>query len=214
MALLLEAKTSKDDILEAYINEIYMGQNGSFQVRGFGAASEYYFGKHLRDLDLSECALLAAIVNSPGMFNPYRHPEKAKERRKLVLSKLVENQIISESEMQVAAIEDLPKRAENTLSEPAPYFVDAVNREIETMGIDTSLGLRIETTLNLKAQEAAQKAVTEGLDRLEKNQKQLKKYLEQGKSLEGFLISADPTNGQIQAIVGGRSFRKSQFNLF
>lgn len=212
MALLLESKTSKDDILEAYINEIYMGQNGSFQVRGFGAASEYYFGKHLQNLDLSECSLLAAIVNSPGMFNPYRHPEKALERRKLVLSKLVENQIISESEMQVASIEDLPKRAENTLSEPAPYFVDAVNREIETMGMDTSLGLRIETTLNLKAQEAAQKAVTEGLDRLEKDQKQLKKYLEQGKSLEGFLISADPTNGQIQAIVGGRSFRKSQFN--
>lgn len=212
MALLLEAKTSKDDILEAYINEIYMGQNGSFQIRGFGAASEYYFGKSLLDLNLPECSLIAAIVNSPGLFNPFKHPEKAIERRNLVLSKLLESQIITPEEKLLAESVELPKHPDKILSEPAPYFVDAVNREIEAMGIDTSLGLKIETTLNLQAQEAAQKAVSQGLDRLEKEQKQLKKFLDAGKSLEGFLISSDPTNGHIQAIVGGRSFRKSQFN--
>ncbi len=81
MAILLELHATKDDILQSYINEIYMGQNGPFQVRGFGAASEYYFGKPLGELELPECALLAAIVNSPGLFSPFRSPLRAAQRR-------------------------------------------------------------------------------------------------------------------------------------
>lgn len=212
MALLLETKSSKDDILEAYINEIYMGQNGSFQIRGFGAASEYYFGKHLTELELSDCALLAAVVNSPGLFNPFKNPENAIDRRKKVLAKLVEEKAISESDMALAEVAPLPKQPQKVLSEPAPYFVDAVKRQLDEMGVDTTFGLKIETTLNLKAQEAAQKAVRSGIENLEKNNKTIKELKEQGKSLEGLLVSADPTNGHIQAIVGGKSFRLSQYN--
>jgi penicillin-binding protein 1B len=212
MALLIETKSSKDDILEAYINEIYMGQNGSFQIRGFGAASDYYFGKHLSELELPECALLAAIVNSPGLFNPFKNPENATERRKKVLTKLFEEKAITEEEMTTANNSPLPKVPQRVLSEPAPYFVDAVMRELDTMGADATFGLKIETTLNLKAQEAAQHAVREGIENLEKNNKIVKELKEKGKVLEGMLVSADPTNGQIQAIVGGRSFKLSQYN--
>lgn len=213
MALLIETKTSKDDILEAYINEIYMGQNGSFQIRGFGAASEYYFGKQLTELNLPECSLLAAIVNSPGLFNPFKHPENATERRKKVLTKLFEEKMISEKEMIAANTATLPTAPQKVLLEPAPYFVDAVMRTLDSMGIDTTFGLKIETTLNLRAQDAAQKAVRDGITNLEKNNKLVKELKEKdGKSLEGLLISADPTNGQIQALVGGRNFRVTQYN--
>ncbi|MES2767810.1 MAG: PBP1A family penicillin-binding protein [Bdellovibrionota bacterium] len=213
MALLIETKSSKDDILEAYINEIYMGQNGSFQIRGFGAAAEYYFGKPLTELDLPECSLLAAIVNSPGLFNPFRNPENAFERRQKVLTKLLEEKTISEEEMTTASAAPLPKAPQKVLSEPAPYFVDAVMRELEDAGVDGTFGLKIETTLNLKAQEAAQRAVKMGIENLEKNNKIVKELKEKNKKvLEGLLISADPTNGHIQAIVGGRSFKVSQYN--
>lgn len=213
MALLIETKTSKDDILEAYINEIYMGQNGSFQIRGFGAASEYYFGKQLTELNLPECSLLAAIVNSPGLFNPFKHPENAIERRKKVLTKLFEEKMISEKEMLSAETAPLPQTAQKVLSEPAPYFVDAVMRQLDNMGVDTTFGLKIETTLNLNAQDAAQRAVRDGIANLEKNNKIVRDLKEKdGKILEGLLVSADPTNGQIQAIVGGRNFRISQYN--
>ncbi len=213
MALLIETKSSKDDILEAYINEIYMGQNGSFQIRGFGAASEYYFGKDLTELNLAECSLLAAIVNSPGLFNPFKNQENAIERRKRVLTKLVEEKTISESDLAQADSVPLPKAPQKVLSEPAPYFVDAVKRTLDEMGVDTTFGVKIETTLNLKAQEAAQRAVRMGIENLEKNNKIIKEIKEKDrKNLEGLLVSADPTNGHIQAIVGGRSFRLSQFN--
>jgi penicillin-binding protein 1B len=212
MALLLETKASKDDILEAYINEIYMGQNGSFQVRGFGAASEYYFGKNLTDLNLPECALMAALVNSPGLFNPFKNQKNALDRRKKVLGKLLEEKIISDKEFQEADNFPLPIESKKILSEPAPYFVDAVMKQLDDMGVDTSQGLKVETTLNLRAQEAAQKAVAQGVDEIEKSYKKLVALQKQGKHLEGFLVSADPTNGQIQAIVGGRSYRMTQYN--
>lgn len=213
MALLLETKASKDDILEAYINEIYMGQNGSFQVRGFGAAAEYYFGKSLSDLNLPECALTAALVNSPGLFNPFKNPKNAQERRNRVLNKLREENKISQEELTMAQSFPLPQQPERKiLTEPAPYFVDAVLRQIEAMGIDTTQGLKIETTLNLRAQEAAQRAVALGIQDIEKSHKGIQEIKKNGKNLEGLLISADPTNGQIQAIVGGRSYRMTQFN--
>ncbi|HWU42247.1 MAG TPA: biosynthetic peptidoglycan transglycosylase, partial [Bdellovibrio sp.] len=87
MSILLEARFSKDEILETYLNVIYMGQNGSFQVRGYGAAARYYFNKEVSDLDLSECSLIAAIINNPGLYNPFKKPANAVNRRHLVLEK-------------------------------------------------------------------------------------------------------------------------------
>jgi penicillin-binding protein 1B len=212
MALLLDFRFSKDEILAAYVNEIYMGALPPFQLRGLAAAAEHYFQKGLGDLDLSECSLLAAIINSPGLYNPFRHPERAKKRQSKVLKEMVKYDYITQEEADNASAKPLPKRPKRILTEPAPYFVDAVNRKVNELQIDTSGGARIYTTLDKRHQEAAQKAVSEGVEGIESWYKSLLKIKESGKSLQGLLISADPKRGQVKAIVGGRDFQRSQFN--
>jgi len=216
MALLLETRASKDDILQSYINEIYMGQDGSFQLRGYGAAAEHYFSKKLEDLNLPECALLASLVNAPGVYDPNKHPDKARQRREMVLKKMREGDIIDEEAFQAANKTPLPAPRKRILSEPAPYFVDAVLKQLEALKIDTSVetgeGVRVFTTLNQDAQEAAQVAVRTGIAELETQNKNVMKLKAAGKLLEGLLISSDPLTGFVRAAVGGRSFRMSQFN--
>lgn len=212
MAVLVEGRINKDDIFETYVNLIYLGQNGVFEIRGYGAASEYYFGKNLADLDLAECSLLAAVLNHPGGYNPFTKQDRAIARRAKVLDNMVEQNYITKEEAAEAKSRPLPTRTHRVLTEPAPYFVQAVRREIKEMGLDETEGLKVFTTLNLRAQEAAHISVREGLDRLEKNHPTVKKIKEAGKSLEAVLISADPKTGEIQAIVGGRSYVATQFN--
>lgn len=212
MAILLESHSTKDDIIETYLNEIYMGQNGSFQIRGFATAANYYFSKDISKLNIPECALLAAVLNSPGLYNPFSKTDNAIKRRSLVLSKMQELNFISADEFVIAERQTLPTAPQKVLSEPAPFFVDSVRREIQKMGVDTSQGLKIYTTLDLRAQEAAQVAVRQGVEKLENAFKQIKDIKAQGKLLESSLISADLQTGEIQAIVGGRNFRTSQFN--
>ncbi|MEQ1877719.1 MAG: transglycosylase domain-containing protein, partial [Bdellovibrionia bacterium] len=212
MAILLELHATKDDILQSYINEIYMGQNGPFQVRGFGSAAEYYFGKPLSDLDTAECALLAAIVNSPGLFSPFSSQQRAGQRRELVLTQMVKQGVLTEELAERAKKQPLPKDKPGILSEPAPFFVDAVQKQLDLLKIDRAQGVRIYTTLDLDAQEAAQDAVKKEIERIEKDFKKVADLKAQGKSLEGVVIAADPKTGFVQAVVGGRNFKKSQFN--
>lgn len=212
MAILVEGRISKDDIFETYVNLIYLGQNGPFEIRGYGAASEYYFGTTLSDLNLPQCALLAAVVNSPGLYNPFNKIENATSRRAKVLDKMVEQNFISQADANEAKKAPLPKGTVRALTEPAPYFVQAVRREIAELGIDESEGLKVFTTLNLRAQEAAHLSVRQGLDRIESTAPTVKKLKAQGKNLEAVLISADPKSGEVQAIVGGRSYVATQFN--
>jgi penicillin-binding protein 1B len=212
MAFLVERHATKDEILETYINLIYMGQNGPFQVRGFAAAAEFYFGKPLGELGLDQCALLAAVLNSPGMYDPAKAPDKALKRRALVLDRMLELGQIDAGQAAAAKAAPLPIRSGRALTEPAPYFVQAVRREIAGRAIDESEGLRVYTTLNLRAQEAAQQAVRTGVDKLEKTYKQLTKLKAKGKSLEAALLASDPRTGAIEAMVGGRGFLATQFN--
>ena len=212
MAILVEKHASKDDILETYINLIYLGQNGSFEIRGFGAAAEHYFGSDLRDLTLPQCALLTAMIASPGQYNPVQHPDKALARRSFVLDRMLSLGWINPDDARAAKATPLPIPPQRSLSEPAPYFVSAVRKELQDRKIDTTEGLKVYTTLNLRAQEAAHKAVREGLDKIESSNKQVKKIKATGKNLEAVLISADPVSGDIQAVVGGRSFNATQFN--
>ena len=121
MSILLEVHSSKDQILETYLNIIYLGQNGPFQIRGFGAASNYYFHKPLEELQLSECSLLAAILNSPGLYDPFSKPENSMKRRTLVLDRMQNLQMISSEEAELAKQEKLPTAAEKMrLNETAP----------------------------------------------------------------------------------------------
>lgn len=189
-----------------------MGQNGPFQVRGYGSASRHYFSKDLEELNLQECALMAAIVNGPGIFNPFTKPEKALARRKLVLERMLTLKKIDQSEFDLALAAPLPTRPPASQTETAPYFVDAVLNQMALAKVDTESGLRVYTTLNRRAQFLATKAVEKGLERLEKDFKKIKEKKEKGNLLESCVISADPNSGYIQALVGGRGYKVSQFN--
>ncbi len=211
MAILLETQASKDQILETYLNVIYLGQNGPFQVRGFGAASQYYFAKPLEQLDLPDCALLAAVLNGPGVYDPFRKPENALKRRNLVVDRMMNLQMISSSEADSAKAKSLPKDRSVAVNETAPYYLDAVNKEIAKQNIEL-MGLKVYTGLLLADQQAAQESVRNHINNLETNNKKIKGLKESGHVLEGLLISADNQTGLITSIVGGRSFRLTQFN--
>lgn len=211
MSLILEARATKDDILETYLNIIYMGQSGPFQIRGYGAASEYYFSKNLSDLNLSECSLLAAIVNSPGLYNPYKKPENATKRQKLVLQLMQDQNYISETEKIEAEQQKLPTLNSINLSETAPYFIDAVRKQAQQEGIDVN-EKNIYTTLDLKAQSAAQKAVQSHLQNLETKNTLIKNNKDKKLSLEALFLSVQPKKGWITSAVGGRNFKMTQYN--
>lgn len=211
MSILLESHSSKDEILETYLNVIYLGQNGPFQVRGFGAAAQYYFNKPLEELELHECSLLAAILNSPGLFDPFRKPQNALKRRSLVLERMESLQMISSEEAKIAGQKELPKPEKVTLTETAPYYINVVNRELQKKGLDLA-GVKIFTGLSLEEQEAAQKTVQSSLSTLEKANPKIKSLREKGLHLEGILLSAHNETGLISAIVGGRGYKLTQFN--
>ena len=212
MAIILENRMTKDQILTNYLNVIYMGQNGPFQVRGYGSAAKHYFSKRIEDLNLSECALLAAIVNSPGRFNPFRKPENAIKRRAKVIQHMLDLKMVDEEEALKVKDAPLPTRPPKVLSEPAPYFVQAIRKELARLDIEGDSGLRVFTTLSEQAQEAAQQSIKKGLQHLESYYKSLKEIKEGGNHLEATLISVDLHSGGILALVGGRSFRKTQYN--
>lgn len=211
MSVLLESRFSKDQILETYLNVIYLGQNGAFQVRGYGAAARYYFGKELTDLNISECALMAAIVNSPGLYNPFKKPENAERRRNLVLTKMKGLDYISQAQFDEADRQPLPSAPRTIASETAPYYLDAVRKQLTSQGLSPD-GLKIYTGLDLEAQETAQDALRGHLENLEKNNKHISGLKAKGHSLEGTVLVGNNQTGLVSVVVGGRNFRMTQFN--
>ncbi len=211
MATQLESRWNKDQILETYLNVIYMGQNGAFQVRGFGAASFYYFNKPVQNLDLAECSLLAAIINNPGMNHPWKKPDKAIGRRKLVLSKMKDLKLINENQFLAADKKLLPVEKKQQAAETAPYYFDAAKKQAQDMGFEIE-GASIYTTLDLTAQDAAQKALQKGIEDLSKTKKNILSRKEKGIDLQGVILTAENSTGYVTTFVGGQNFRKSQFN--
>ncbi|HRO67159.1 MAG TPA: transglycosylase domain-containing protein, partial [Pseudobdellovibrionaceae bacterium] len=212
MSVMLETRFTKDEILETYLNEIYLGQNGSFRVHGYGSASRYYFNRPVSDLSIGDCALMAAIINNPGRYNPWRNPEAAAQRRDLVLSKMLELRMIAPDDGDQAKTAALPQKPGRSLAvETAPYFIDAVRKQMQANGWPLE-GARIYTSMDLEAQQAAQEAVQGHLGRLETSNAYVKGRKTKGMTLEGMLLSGNPATGLIRAAVGGRSFRMTQFN--
>lgn len=211
MALMLETRFNKDQILETYLNIIYMGQSGAYQVKGFKSAARHYFDKDLSKLNLAECSLLAAIINSPGIYNPFKNPDKAIKRRQLVLAKMLELNLISQRQKEEAEKQALPKVLPTLAVETAPYYVEAVRKQISTLNLPWE-GLKIYTGLNLEAQAQAQNALIKKLEQLEAENKTIKKNKEQGLTLQGSLLSVSSKTGLIEVAVGGRDFKKTQFN--
>ncbi len=211
LSVLIEKKMTKDEILETYMNVIYMGQNGPFQIIGFGSASQFYFDKKISDLQLDECAMLAAVLNGPGVYNPFSKKEKTLARRNLVLSKMKELKLISDSEFDVAIKKPLPLKRAAQASETAPFYLDAVKKQLKKLGIPSD-GARIQTGLDLGRQQTAQEALQQHLNLLEKDNNKLAENKKKGISLEGVVISTEHQTGIVDVLVGGRSFRMTQFN--
>jgi penicillin-binding protein 1B len=226
ITLQLEHRFNKHQILQMYANEVPLGQRGSFSVDGFGEAAEAYFGKDVRQLDLPECALLAGIIQSPSRLNPYRHPDRALERRNLVLDSMVETGGISkvQADQAKAAPEGIAPGAFD--AGEAPYFVDLVRDQLVQRLGDTDYnqeGLRIYTSLDPQLQQIAQDAVAAGMSHVDeliqrRRERQIRAALKAGtepppaESPQVALIALNPHTGQVLALAGGRNYGISQFD--
>ena len=201
MAMALDAHFTKADLMNAYINEIFLVQDGDRAIHGFGLASQFYFGKPLAELDLSEVALLVAVVRGPSYYDPRRHPERVRLRRDLVLKVMVEQGIVTAGEASAAAHQPLA-----VSGRPAgayyPAYLDFVRRTLRRDYHDqdlTEAGLRIYTSLEPRAQEQAEQALEHELTRLDRLHKHAPA------PLEGAVVVTSPQSGDVIAIVGGRN---------
>ncbi|HEY4676768.1 MAG TPA: PBP1A family penicillin-binding protein [Candidatus Angelobacter sp.] len=223
----LEQRFSKKQIFELYANQVDMGQRGSFTITGFGEAAQAYFGKDLKDISLPEAALLAGMVQAPSSLNPYRHPERATERRNLVLEAMVETGDITRAQADAAKATPLKLAPQNVEASDAPYFVDLIKDQLVNKYSEEDLnaeGYRIYTTLDPTLQQAAAQAVDLGLKEVDAQvKKQRTKKVKVGKNkfetkvLPGptpqvALVALDPHTGEVLALVGGRNYGFSQLN--
>lgn len=217
MALLLEIRYSKEQILEAYLNEIYFGQKGSQGIYGIGEAAEFYFGKPVRKLTLPEGAVLAGLIRSPNLYAPHKDPARIQKRRDFVLKRMRELGMISEAQYEEAIATPVEVRSFQPELNDAPYFVDYLVSELEkeySLDILTSEGLLIFTTLDVEMQNEARRSVKEGLARLEARDPSLKRAGsgDSKQQLQACLVAIEPQTGFVRAMIGGRDYRTSQFN--
>jgi penicillin-binding protein 1B len=210
MALLLELHYEKDEILEAYLNEVYLGQDGKRAVHGFGLASHFYFEKPLAELSVEQTALLVGLVKGPSYYNPRRHPERARARRNLVLDVMADLGLIERADAGRAksrplAVSRQGRKAINTF----PAFLDLVRRQLQRDYRDediTSEGLTIFTTLDPQLQWQLERTLASGLQSLEKGRR-----IEGGK-LEGAAVITSVQGGEVLALAGGRDSKFAGFN--
>src|SRR5580698_1714961 len=214
MAYITETKYSKDEILENYINDIYLGQRGQEGIYGIWEASEYYFSKEPRDLSIGEMASIAGMISSPNRLNPMRHPDLAKVRRDEVLASMLQFGYISQPAYEAARAEPMHPRETFTETNDAPYFIDYVKKELEDRypsSVLTQEGLRIFTTLDVHADKLGEVAIDQNIADLEAKHPKLRRR-EEKEELEECLVSLEPGSGKIRAMIGGRNYQKSQFN--
>ena len=209
LALVLERRYTKRQILEMYLNKIYFGQEGSLGIYGVEEAAQFYFSKRAEDLALEESALLAGIIRSPNRYSPLRFPEAAKERRNAVLARMLQLGMIRPDACRRASASPVRTRPRATPARLAPYFTDYIQRVTEDDVGGEKLyrtGFRFYTTLDPVQQEAAEDAVARGLEELGKAARP------SGEPLQAALVAVDPATGQITAMTGGRSYGMTQFN--
>src|SRR2546427_473062 len=205
MAVLLELHYDKTEILETYLNEIYFGQDRDRAIHGIGLAAQFYFGKEVQHLTLAEAALLVGMVKGPAYYDPYRHPQRALERRNLVLRETREQGSITMEQYAAARATELGVTRKPAMgTSPYPSFLQLVHRQMRRDYDEADLrseGLRIFTTLDPRVQRAAESALTRRLAQYDKEHR----FGEAG--LEGAVVVTDPQSGEVQALVGGRDVR-------
>ncbi|HWF11862.1 MAG TPA: transglycosylase domain-containing protein, partial [Bryobacteraceae bacterium] len=210
MTIHLEREWSKEKIFETYANQVYLGRQAAYSVHGFGQGARIFFGKDLHDITLPEAALLAGLVQRPSWFNPFRHADRAKERRDIVLGLMHENRYITDAAYK-AAVASPVRVTENASREaPAPYFLDLVNEDLQAGQNDDSPIRDVYSTLDLNLQHAAEESITSGMRDVDKLL--AKRNGKGGPRAEAALIAIDPHTGEIKALVGGRDYGQSQLN--
>jgi penicillin-binding protein 1B len=213
----LEQKLTKQQIFELYCNQVDLGRRGSFMIRGFGEASQAYFGKDIKSLSVAEAATLAGMLKSASYYSPYRYPDRAKERRNTVLGLMRENKFIDDRTYALAVETPLKVMIGQAESSDAPYFVDMVNEDLERRfpGVDfQQQSARIYTTLDLDLQKFANEAVSVGMKDVEATARKQPRFKKtpMGDPPQCALIALDPHTGEIKALVGGRNYGVSQLN--
>jgi penicillin-binding protein 1B len=198
IALVLEMRYDKRHVLEAYLNEIYLGQDGLRAIHGVGAATRYYFGKDVRKVTLAEAAQLAAMISAPNRTTATRHPDVARDRRDMVLQLMLQQQRITQASADRATGAELTVGEHSSPALDSRYFRDFAVTSVG--GHVPARGMTIYTTLDAGLQRAADRAVQRGLDRSSM------------RGAEAALVAIDPRNGDVLAMVGGRDYAASQFN--
>lgn len=230
IAIELEQKFNKQQIFELYANQVYLGQRGSFSINGFGEAARSYFGKDIKEITLPEAAMIAGIIQSPNILNPYKRPEKVLERRNVVLDSMVETGAITRQQSEAAKAAPLKLSAPNVEASDAPYFVDLVKDALSSKHSESDLNenaYRIYTTIDPDLQHAAAEAVAEGIKLVDEQvakQRTHRKKVGKGKDAkieetkttgpipQVALVALDPHTGEVLALVGGRNYGFSQLN--
>ncbi len=214
ISLMLELKYDKNEILEIYFNEIYLGQRGSESINGIGEASFFYFGKPVNELTVNESAVIAGLIKGPNIYSPYIHPDRCLTRRDLVLKSMHSNGWLSDEAYEQTKALPVKTAGYTTRHRKAPYFIDYLYSQLNDLYSKEdlqSLGLSIYTTLDTQVQAAAETALENGLKRLEKNNPDLLPS-DPLNQLQGAVIVIQPKTGYILAMVGGRNYGTSQFN--
>lgn len=207
MAVLMDARYSKDRILELYMNEVYLGQSGDNEIRGFPLASLYYFGRPVEELSLDQQALLVGMVKGASIYNPWRNPKLALERRNLVLRLLQQQQVIDQELYEMLSARPLGVQPRGGVISPQPAFMQMVRQELQTkLGdkVKDLSGVKIFTTFDSVAQDAAEKAAVEGIPVLKKQRKL--------SDLETAMVVVDRNSGEVRAMVGGAEPQYAGYN--
>jgi penicillin-binding protein 1B len=216
ITLQLEQKLSKEEIFEDYVNMVYLGWRGSFEVRGFGEASEAYLGKDLSQIRIPEAATLAGMIQRPSYFNPFKYPDRTRERRNVVLLLMHQNGQISDRDYEQAVNSPLTVVKGGSQSVDAPYFTDLVEDELQAkLGDDNyrSSAYHIYTTLDMDLQRAATDAVRIGMQGVDEQIRRQRRFRGQTPpEPQAALVALDPHTGEVKAVVGGRNYGMSQLN--
>ncbi|MDX1396077.1 MAG: PBP1A family penicillin-binding protein [Gemmatimonadota bacterium] len=207
----LERSFPKERLLSAYLNHIYLGQNGAAAIHGVGRASQFFFGKDVTELTVDESAMIAGIIRGPSIYSPHRHPERAKARRDLVLRLMHQEGRLETAEFETALATDLAITPARRSPIGGRWYLDYLRSELGEIvgdGVGGS-GLTVVATLEPTIQRAAERVVARQLARLEALRPRLAK---QAQPLQAAVVAIDPWSGEVVAMVGGRSYARSQFN--
>jgi penicillin-binding protein 1B len=210
MALVLESRFTKQQILELYLNDVVLGQRGPFEIHGVSEASRIFFGKDVRNITLAEAATIAGVIQSPSRLSPFRNPDRARERRNVVLDEMANVGVVSRADATKAEASPLVVST-RALENEAPYFVDYASQLVDEdyAGLlKSDAAVDVYTTLDLHLQRMAQEALNEGITQVDK---QLAARKRKG-TAQAAIVAVDPRTGDILAMVGGRAYNQSQYN--